>query len=55
MSLSNLLKSAAGTCRFCGQKAGVISCEHGQCRRTYDTGFRGMVTLAGDTARGAIW
>ena len=34
MPLSNLLKSAAGACRFCGQKAGVLSRSHSGCRRT---------------------
>ena len=28
MPLSNLLKSAAGTCPFCNQKAGILSREH---------------------------
>ena len=33
MSLSNLLKTAAGTCPFCNQKAGILSREHNECRR----------------------
>ena len=28
MPLSNLLKSAAGTCPFCHQRAGILSREH---------------------------
>ena len=28
MPLSNLLKSAAGTCPFCRQKAGILPREH---------------------------
>ena len=51
MPLSNLLKSAAGTCRFCGQKAGVLSRSHSGCRRTYDAGFQEMVALAAEAAR----
>ena len=51
MPLSNLLKSVAGTCPFCNHKAGILSREHGQCRRTYDAGFQEMITLAADAAR----
>ena len=51
MAFSNILKSAAGTCQFCNQKAGMLSREHGQCRRTYDAGFQEMITLAADAAR----
>ena len=38
MPLSNLLKSAAGTCPFCHQKAGLISREHPECRRAFQPG-----------------
>ena len=51
MPLSNLLKSAAGTCRYCHQKAGIISRDHAQCRRAFDAGFREMLTLAADAAK----
>ena len=51
MPPSNLLKSAADTCRFCGQKAGVLFRSHPGCRRTYDAGFQEMVNLAADAAR----
>ena len=37
MPLSNLLKSAADTCPFCHQKAGILSREHPECRRTHLT------------------
>ena len=33
MVLRNLLCSAAGTCPFCNQKAGILSREHPECRR----------------------
>ena len=46
MPLSNLLKSAAGTCRFCNQKAGILSREHQGCRRTHQAGWYEMVRLA---------
>ena len=51
MPLSNLLKSAAGTCRYCGQKAGVLSRSHSGCRRTQGAGFQEMVFLAAEAAR----
>ena len=51
MPLSNLLKSAAGTCRFCNQKAGILSREHPECCRTHQAGWDEMVRLAADAAR----
>ena len=51
MPLSNILKSAAGTCQYCGNKAGLIAREHPQCRRTHDAGFQEMVNLAAESAR----
>ena len=50
MPLSNLLKSAAGTCPFCNQKAGIISREHPHCRRTFQVGWNEMVQLAAQAA-----
>ena len=43
MPLSNLLKSAAGTCPFCRQKAGILSRDHPDCRRTFQAGWNEMV------------
>ena len=43
MPLSNLLKSAAGTCPFCNQKAGILSGSHTECRRTFQAGWNEMV------------
>ena len=51
MPLSNLLKSAAGTCPFCNQKAGILSREHPRCRRTFQVGWDEMVELALDAAK----
>ena len=51
MPLSSLLKSAAGTCPFCSQKASILSREHSQCRRTFQVGWDEMVRSAGDAAR----
>ena len=46
MSLSNILKLDAGTCPFCKQKAGILSHEHPECRRTFQAGWNEMVQLA---------
>ena len=46
MPLSNLLKSAAGTCPFCHQKAGILSREHPECRRAHQAGWHEMVQLS---------
>ena len=50
MPLSTFLKSAAGTCPFCNQKAGILSREHPDCRRTYQAGWDEMVHLAAQAA-----
>ena len=50
-SLSNILKSAVGTCPFCHQKAGILRREHPQCRRTFQAGWNEMVELAADAAK----
>ena len=46
MSLSNFPKSAPGTCPFCRQKAGILSREHPECRRTHQAGWQEMVHIA---------
>ena len=51
MPLSNLLKSVAGTCRFCRQQAGILSREHPQCRRSHQAGWNEMVHLAAEAAK----
>ena len=50
MPLSNLLKSAAGTCPFCNQKAGILIREHPDCRRAHQAGWDEMVQLAAQAA-----
>ena len=50
MPLSNLLKSAAGTCPFCNQKAGIFRRTHSQCERTHAAGWNQMVHLAAQAA-----
>ena len=51
MPLSNLFRSAAGTCRYCGNRAGIIARDHLECRRNFDAGWTRMVELAADAAR----
>ena len=51
MPLSNLLKSAAGTCPFCIQKAGILRRQHSQCRRTFKAGWNETVHLAAEAAK----
>ena len=50
MPLSNLLKSAAGTCPFCHQKAGILYREHPECRLAHQAGWHEMVQLAAQAA-----
>ena len=50
MPLGSLLKSAAGTCPFCHQRAGIISREHPECRRAHQAGWHEMVQLATQAA-----
>ena len=50
MPLSSLLKSAAGTCPFCRQKAGILSRKHSECRRTHQAGWNEMVQLTAQAA-----
>ena len=50
MPLSNILKFAAGTCQYCGNKAGLIARDRPDCRRTHDAGWPKMVESAADTA-----
>ena len=51
MPLSNLLKSAAGTCPFCHQKAGIIARTHRDCQETFQSGWTEMVAIAAEAAR----
>ena len=45
------MKSAAGTCPFCNQKAGTISRAHTECRRAFQAGWNEMVRLASGAAK----
>ena len=46
MPLSNLLHAAAGTCRYCRQKAGIIARAHRDCQETFQAGWTEMVSIA---------
>ena len=43
MPFSSFLESAAGTCPFCNQKAGILCREHPDCRRTFQAGWNETV------------
>lgn len=51
MPLSNLIRTAAGTCRYCGNKAGVLTRDHPECRRTFDAVWDQVVGFAAAAAR----
>ena len=51
MPLGAFLKSVAGTCPFCHQRAGILSREHPECRRVHQAGWHEMVQLAAHAAR----
>ena len=51
MLLSNLLRSAAGTCRYCGNKAGILTRDHPDCHRAHPSGWNEMLQLAAGAAR----
>ena len=50
MVLTNILKAASGTCRFCRRKAGILSREHSECHRTFQDGWDKMVRMAAAAA-----
>ena len=51
MPLSNLLRSAPGTCRHCRRKSTVIARVHRDCQAASDAGWNEMVTIAVVAAR----
>ena len=51
MPLSNLLRAAADTCRYCGNKASLLNRNHPDCRRARQAGWQEMVNLADADAR----
>ena len=46
MPISTFLKSAAGTCPFCDQKASILSRVHPECRQTHQASLTKIVQLA---------
>ena len=51
MPLSNILHTAAGTCRHCHRKAGIIARAHRDCQETFQAGWTEMVAIAAQTAK----
>ena len=51
MPLSDLLKFDASTCRYCNQKARVLTWDHPDCHRTHQARWNEMVELAAQAAR----
>lgn len=51
MPLSNFLKFATGTCRYCGNKAEILARDHPGCRRAHQTGWNEMLGLAAGADR----
>ena len=51
MPFPSILKSTAGTCPFCDQKAGIIARAHRDCQETFQSGWTEMVAIAADAAR----
>ena len=49
MPPSNLLRTV--TCRYYGNKAGALTRDHAECRRTFDTDWNRIVELAAHAAR----
>ena len=50
MSWENLIRFAAGTCRYCQQKAGILSRDHPECDHAHQSGWNKMVSLAAEAA-----
>ena len=50
MPLTQLLQALNGTCRHCGQSAGLLQRTHPQCRQTHQAGFAEMTQLAAQAA-----
>ena len=51
MPLSNLLRSAADTCRYCHQRAGILQRGHPECQRTHQAGWQEMFEFAALAAK----
>ena len=50
MPIAKIADFLAGTCRHCGQQAGVLVQDHKTCRDTHRTGFQQMVSLVARSA-----
>ena len=50
MPITKFLQSLNGTCRYCGQKTGILQRDHTQCRQTHQAGIQEMTQLAAQAA-----
>ena len=50
MPLRQLFQSLNGTCRYCGQQAGLLQRDHPECQETHRSGWQEMVQLAAQAA-----
>ena len=50
MPLTKFIQSLKGSCRHCGQPAGLFQYRHSQCRQTHTAGIQEMVQLAAQAA-----
>ena len=50
MPPARFLQSLGGTCRYCGQRTGLLQRDHPECRQTHQAGFEEMVQIAAQTA-----
>ena len=50
MPITKFLQSLNGTCRHCGQPAGLLRRTHPECWQTHTAGFTEMIQLAAQTA-----
>ena len=50
MPITRFIQSLSGTCRYCGQKTGLLKRDHRECRQTHQTGYQEMVQLAAQAA-----
>ena len=50
MPLSNLIQPLSGTCRYCGQRAGILKRDHPGCLQNHQAGIQEMIQLAAQAA-----
>ena len=50
MPLRQFFQSLNGTCRYCGQQAGIFHRNHQECQETHQSGWEEMIQLAAQAA-----